>query len=176
MVTPRVVLDAMANESPIQWKSIKINIKYHIVMVVPRVVHGCHGQRKSYPMKSVKINVHIVMVTPRVVIDAMAHRVAITKRCVTIAGCSLSPITLLFITSHLYSGVSRSRFIAVSQHICNISCKHIRKMKTPLHPTYILENWGLSGSTLFPHFALNIDSGYSLSVPTIYGLSKNKKI
>ena len=39
-------------------------------------------------------------------------------------------------------------------------------MLTPLNPTFILQNWGLQGYTLFFLFLLkNIDCGYSLEAP-----------
>ena len=36
-------------------------------------------------------------------------------------------------------------------HISRASWKHVRVMNTPLHPTFILENWGLPGYTLFSY-------------------------
>ena len=46
------------------------------------------------------------------------------------------------------------------------SRKHAYIVLTPLNPTFISENWGLQGYTLFFLFLLkNIDCGYSLEPP-----------
>ena len=56
------------------------------------------------------------------------------------------------------------------------SGKHVRAMNTPRKPHFYIVKLGYAGVYLFFLFLLqNIDCGYSLLVPTIYVLSKNKK-
>ena len=48
----------------------------------------------------------------------------------------------------------------------NTSRKHAYIILTPLNPTFIYQNWGLQGYTLFFLFLIkNIDCGYSLEPP-----------
>ena len=52
------------------------------------------------------------------------------------------------------------------QRSCITSRKHAYIVLAPLNPTFIQENWGLQGYTLFFLFLLkNIDCGYSLEPP-----------
>ena len=47
-----------------------------------------------------------------------------------------------------------------------LSREHPYKVLTPLNPTFIQQNWGLQGYTLFFLFLLkNIGCGYSLELP-----------
>ena len=46
------------------------------------------------------------------------------------------------------------------------SRKHAYAILIPLNPSFILQNWGLQGYTLFFLFLLkNVDCGYSLEPP-----------
>ena len=54
------------------------------------------------------------------------------------------------------------------------SRKHAYIKLTPLNPTFIQQNWGLQGYTLFILFLLkNIDCGYSLEPPHTGGSNED---